>query len=215
MALVVFDLDGTISRHDSLLPYLTGFLRRNPKRWLRVLLAAPTLLRFLTGFADRGQLKSALLQATLGGRSRMAINSWTASYVTQFLAQGVFADALGAIAAHRARTDVLVLMSASPDLYVPEIGRRLGFAETICTGVRWRGERLDGSLTTANCQGEEKTRRFTALRERYRGVPTVAYANSASDFDHMKLADEAWVVNPSRALRRAAERAHFRCVVWR
>jgi phosphatidylglycerophosphatase C len=215
MALVVFDLDGTISRHDSLLPYLTGFLRRNPQRWLRVLRSAPTLLRFLAGFADRGQLKSALLQATLGGCSRVAVNSWTASYVTQFLEHGVFADALRAIAAHRAQADVLVLMSASPDLYVPEIGRRLGFAETICTGVRWRGERLDGSLSTANCQGEEKTRHFTALRERYCGVATLAYANSASDFDHMKLADEAWVVNPSPALRRAAERAQFRCVVWR
>jgi phosphatidylglycerophosphatase C len=215
MALVVFDLDGTISRHDSLLPYLAGFLRRNPRRWARVMLAAPTLLRFFTGFADRGQLKSALLKAAFGGCSRAAIDSWTASYVTQFLAHDVFADALATIAGHRARSDVLVLMSASPDLYVPEIGQRLGFAETICTGVRWRGERLDGSLSTANCQGEEKTRRFTALRERYRGLATVAYANSASDFDHMKLADEAWVVNPSHALRRAAEHAHFRCVVWR
>jgi phosphatidylglycerophosphatase C len=215
MALIVFDLDGTISRHDTLLPYLTGFLRRNPARYSRLLLAAPMLLRFLTGFADRGQLKSALMKTALGGCSRAVINAWTADYVTQFLARGVFADALIAIAAHRAKADVLALMSASPDLYVPEIGRRLGFAETLCTGVRWRGEHLDGALTTPNCQGEEKMRRFTALRERYPDVRTVAYANSASDFDHMKLADEAWVVNPSPALRREAERVHFGCVSWR
>lgn len=215
MALVVFDLDGTISRHDTLLAYLTGFLRRNRARWPRVLLSLPAVLGFCTGFVDRGPLKAALMQAALGGCTRTLINAWTASYVTELLARGVFADALTAIARHHHNADVLVLMSASPDLYVPEIGQRLGFTETICTGVRWHGERLDGALTTANRRGAEKARCFAALRRRYPQISTVAYANSASDFDHLKLADEAWLVNASPALRRKAERAHFRCLTWR
>jgi phosphatidylglycerophosphatase C len=215
MALVVFDLDGTISRHDTLLAYLTGFLRHNRARWPRVLLSAPALLGFVTGFVDRGQLKAALMKAALGRCTRKVIDAWTASYVTELLERGVFADALTAIATHRRNADTLVLMSASPDLYVPEIAQRLGFTETICTGVRWRGEHLDGALTTANRQGAEKARCFVALRSRYPQVLTVAYANSASDFDHLKLADEAWLVNASPDLRREAERAHFRCVTWR
>ena len=41
---------------------------------------------------------------------------------------------------HRARGDRLLLMSASTDLYVPRIGRALGFDETICTrGALARG----------------------------------------------------------------------------
>jgi len=215
MALVVFDLDGTISRHDTLLAYLTGFLRRSPSRWPRVILSAPALLGFATGFVDRGRLKAALMKAVLGGSTRKVIDAWTARYVTELLERGVFADALTAIAKHRGDADSLVLMSASPDLYVPEIARRLGFTETICTGVRWRGEYLDGALTTANCQGAEKARCFLALRSRYPQLRTVAYANSSSDFDHLKLADEAWLVNASPGLRREAEGAHFRCVTWR
>jgi phosphatidylglycerophosphatase C len=214
MALVVFDLDGTISRHDTLLAYLTGFLRQHRARWPRMLLCAPALLGFVTGLVDRGQLKAALMKAALGGSTRKVIDAWTAEYVPEFLAHGAFADALAAIAAHRDKGDTLVLMSASPDLYVPEIGRRLGFSETICTGVRWRGERLDGALTTANRQGAEKTRCFAALRLRYPQVLTIAYANAASDFDHLKLADAAWFINGSQELRREAERAHFRCVTW-
>jgi len=31
----------------------------------------------------------------------------------------------------------------------------------------------------------------------------------------MQLADEAWLVNPSPALLRAAERKHFHVVIWR
>jgi len=215
MALVIFDLDGTISRHDTLLAYLTGFLRHNRSRWPRVLLIAPALLGFLTGLVDRGQLKAALMKAVLGSCTRKVIDVWTASYVTELLAHGVFADALSAIANHRRNADMLVLMSASPDLYVPEIAQRLGFTETICTGVRWHGERLDGALTTANRQGAEKARCFAVLRGRYPQVRMVAYANSASDFEHLKLADEAWLVNASPKLRRAAESAHFSCVIWR
>jgi phosphatidylglycerophosphatase C len=215
MALVVFDLDGTISRHDTLLAYLTGFLRRNPTRWPRALVSLPAVFGFAAGVADRGQLKAALMKAVLGGCTREVIDTWTASFVNELLGRGVFADALSAIAAHRAHSDVLVLMSASPDLYVPEIARRLGFTESVCTGVRWRGERLDGALTTANCRGAEKARCFAALRTRYPYLATVAYANSARDFDHLKLADTAWLINAGPALRRKAECAHFRCVTWR
>jgi phosphatidylglycerophosphatase C len=154
------------------------------------------------------------LKAALGGCTREVISAWTGGYVIGLLRQGVFTDALSAIAAHRASADVLVLMSASPDLYVPEIARRLGFAEVICTGVRWRGERLDGALSTANCRGAEKARSFAALRTRYPQLATMAYANSASDFEHLKLADAAWVVNAGPILRRRAQRANFRCVTW-
>ena len=132
MALAVFDLDGTISRHDTLLAYLTGFLRRHPARWPRALSSVPVLLRFLIGFADRGELKSALLKAALGGCTRAQLDAWTSQYVSTFLKSGVFADALRTIAERRDRDDVLVLMSASPDLYVPEIARR----------AAWRGGAL-------------------------------------------------------------------------
>jgi len=215
MALVVFDLDGTISRHDTLLAYLVGFLRRNPARWSRAFLWVPAVLRFALGFSDRGTLKSALMKAALGGCTREKLDAWTTRYVSELLTSGVFIDALTAVAQHRSQHDVLVLMSASPDLYVPEIARRLGFAESICTGVSWQGELFDGALTTPNRQGEEKAVCFAALRQRYPGVATVAYANSASDFDHLVLADEAWLVNPGPALLREAERAHMHVVKWR
>jgi len=215
MALVVFDLDGTISRHDTLLAYLLGFLRHNPGRWPRILLWLPAMLRFMLGGADRGALKSALMKAALGGCTRAALDAWTSRYVSELLAHAVFADALRAVAQHRDKQDVLVLMSASPDLYVPEIARRLGFSESVCTGVQWQGDRFDGALTTPNRQGAEKALCFEALRRRYPHMSSAAYANSASDFAHMELADEAWLINPSAALLDAAKSKHFRVLNWR
>ena len=128
----------------------------------------------------------------------------------------MFADALDRDRRSTATRAIrLVLMSASPDLYVPEIGRRLGFAETICTGVRWNGDRFDGALTTPNRQGAEKARCFTALRARYPGVPTVAYANSAQRLRTSEARRRGMARQPFATLRREAERAHIHCVTWR
>src|ERR1700722_5521080 len=96
--LVVFDLDETITRHDTLLPYAMGFVLRH----------RPWRLPFLAG----------VLPSTI----EFAIR------------RGTFANALEQIADHRRRGDHLVLMSASTDLYVPEIARALGFSETISAG---------------------------------------------------------------------------------
>jgi HAD superfamily phosphoserine phosphatase-like hydrolase len=124
-------------------------------------------------------------------------------------------DALDALAAHRRAGDLLVLLSASTDLYVPAIGQALGFAEVICTGVSWDGARLVGRLTTVNRRGAEKARCLSSLREARPGMPITAYGNAASDLEHLRLADRGVLVNGSRRARRAAGSAGIECVHWR
>ena len=213
--LALFDLDGTVTRHDTLAAYLAGFLRRHPTRLLRLPLALPALIRFALGHADHAQLKSAWLRAVLGGCTHAELEAWTAQFVPRLIERGLFADALAAIGAHRQSGDLLVLMSASPDLYVPAIGRALGFAQTVCTAVEWNGDRLTGRLATPNRRGAEKARCLQALRLEYPGLPIVAYANAASDLDHLALADRAALVNGSARARREAVRRGMASLTWR
>jgi phosphatidylglycerophosphatase C len=180
----------------------------------RLALVLPALARFARG-ADRGAVKSAAIRAVLGGRTRSEIDTWTHEFVPRLLADGMRADALAALEAHRRRGDRLVLLSASPDLYVPEIGRSLGFAETQCTGVEWNGDRVTGRFTTPNRRGPEKARVLAALRREHPGLEVVAYGNAAGDLEHLALADRATLVNGSAAARRAAARSKIDCVVWR
>ncbi|MBX5462190.1 MAG: HAD-IB family hydrolase [Steroidobacteraceae bacterium] len=214
MQLAVFDLDGTITRHDTLIQYVLGYLKTRPWRVFGFLLALPTVVKFLLGLSGRGTLKGAVMHWTLGGSSREEIEAWTARFVPALLARGVFQDALKQIAAHRRAGDTLVLMSASPDLYVPAIARELGFHEVVCTGVRWNGNRLDGRLTTINCRGAEKARRFEALRARYPGIRSVAYGNADSDLEHLRLADRGVLVNGPAAARHEAARIGLSCESW-
>ena len=163
MKVAVFDLDGTITRRDTLWPYLRGWVRLTRRRafWRRALAAAA---RFPLD-RDRGVLKFELIRAAMGGATRAEVTAWTTEFVAGLGPAELCPGALEAIARHRAAGDRLVLLSASVDLYVPDIGRRLAFDETICTGVAWRDGRLDGALVTENRRGAEKRRCVEALRD--------------------------------------------------
>jgi len=190
------------------------FLHRHPARAPRLVTVLPALLRFAR-HRDRGDLKAAFITAALGGCSRAVLDSWTARFVPRLLARGVWPDALACIARHRTQGDLLVLMSASVDLYVPAIARALGFAEVICTPLRWRGDTLDGALAGPNCRGAEKGRALKELRGRHPGLEVTAYGNAVSDLGHLCVADRGVLVNGSPRTRRAAERLGLTCLTWR
>lgn len=191
-----------------------GFLHRHPTRALRFVGVLPALLRFARR-RDRGDLKAAVIRAALGAFPRETIDAWTARFVPLLVARGLRADARTEIERYRANGDYLVLLSASVDLYVPAIGRALGFDEVLCTEVRWNGTRLDGGLTGANRRGAEKARCLAALRARHPGAHIVAYGDAASDLPHLCLADRGVLVNGAARTRRAAAALGLECVRWR
>jgi len=194
--LAVFDLDGTVTRRDTFLPFVGGFLLRHPGRWWRAPLCIGPLLRFALGRHDRGAFKGAMLRLLLGGVSRTALELWSRRYTLAVLRRGLYAEALECIGAHRRARAHLVLLSASPDLYVPAIAAALGFDECICTPVRWHpDDTLDGRLAGPNRRGAEKTRCVTSLLSEQQPLLSYAYGNSDADLDHMKLVSAGTYVN--------------------
>jgi phosphatidylglycerophosphatase C len=201
----VFDLDGTLTWHDTLFQFLMSFLRRHPWRVLGLWRLPFALGSFLARSRDPGFLKSRVIRMVMGGATRTVVDACADSFVDALEPRRRFRPAaLAALEAHRAAGDHLVLLSASPDLYVPRIGRSLGFERTLCTELEWRGDRLAGTLKTANRRGAEKLRCLTWLRTQYPDLPIVAYGNSASDLDHMQHADRALLVNGNAAARALA-----------
>jgi phosphatidylglycerophosphatase C len=210
----LFDLDGTITWRDTLLPFLLGFLRRRPYRALG-LWSLPLALGRYWQDRDRGDLKSRVIRMVMRNEKRAVLDAWAQDFVAQMRLQQRFRPlALNMVEAHRAAGDHLVLLSASPDLYVPRIGQMLGFERTLCTEVEWQGERLDGRLKTPNRRGEEKLRCLAWLREQYPGSPVIAYGNSASDLDHLRQADRALLVNADSAARRLAAKWNIAVSYW-
>lgn len=212
--LVFFDLDGTISRRDTLISYVAGYALRRPWRLLGFLRFLPSLIAYFVAHRDRGRLKAALIRAVLGGATRAEINAWTTDYIPGLLQRGVFAEAMLAINRHREAGDHLILMSATVDLYVPELARALGFDEYLCTPVAWRDDRLEGSLTAPNVRDEEKARQLKRVAPRFAGRRIVGYGNSLPDLPHLRLVDQAFLINPGKRLRNAAKDLPVEFKIW-
>ncbi|HTB87563.1 MAG TPA: HAD-IB family phosphatase [Steroidobacteraceae bacterium] len=212
--IALFDLDGTLTWRDTLLPFLLGYMRRRPYRALGLWRLPPALARYWQD-RDRGALKSSVIRMLMGNEKRSVLDAWAQAFVTSLKPKHRFRPvALAVVEAHRAAGDHLVLLSASPDLYVPQIGQMLGFARTLCTEIEWQGDRLDGRLKTPNRRGEEKLHCLARLREQYPGSPVIAYGNSASDLDHMRQADRALLVNADSAARRLAAKWNIAVSYW-
>jgi phosphatidylglycerophosphatase C len=211
----VFDLDGTLTWHDTLMQFLASFLVRRPWRLAGLWRLPFALVDFLAGDRDRGKLKSRLIRMIMRGETRAVIDACADDFVGALLPRHRLRPAaLAVLEAHRAAGDHLILLSASPDLYVPRIGRFLAFERTLCTEVEWRGQQLDGALLTPNRRGVEKSRCLQWLRAQYPDLPVVAYGNSASDLDHMQKADKALLVNGNAAARRQAAQLGIPTADW-
>jgi phosphatidylglycerophosphatase C len=210
----LFDLDGTLTWRDTLVPFLMRYALHHPQRLLRLCALLPAAMSYLADH-DRGRLKSRFIRAAMAGDERSRVDSWADEYVRGLLGRRAFRqEALSVVENHRAAGDRLVLLSASPDLYVPRIGTLLGFERTLCTEVEWRLDRLEGALRTPNRRGEEKSHCLAWLRTQYPGLPIVAYGNSASDLPHMRKADRALLVNANAAARREASAAGIPVADW-
>ena len=212
--IALFDLDGTLTWHDTFLPFLLGFVRRRPYRALGLWRLPFALVRYWQD-RDRGKFKSSVIRMLMRGEKRSVLDAWAHSYVADLKPKNRFRPlALAVVEAHRAAGDHLVLLSASPDLYVPLVGHLLGFERTLCTEIEWQGERLDGRLKTPNRRGEEKLRCLSWLREQYPDSPVIAYGNAASDLDHLRQADRALLVNADSAARRLAAKWDIAVSYW-
>jgi phosphatidylglycerophosphatase C len=210
----LFDLDGTLTWRDTFLPFLLGFVRRRPHRAFGLWRLPIALVRYWRD-RDRGALKSSIIRMLMRGEKHSVLDAWAHSYVADLKPKSRFRPlALAVVETHRAAGDHLVLLSASPDLYVPLIGELLGFERTLCTEIEWQGERLDGRLKSPNRRGEEKLRCLAWLREQYPDSPVIAYGNSASDLDHLRQADRALLVNADSAARRLAAKWHIAVSYW-
>jgi phosphatidylglycerophosphatase C len=210
----VFDLDGTLTRRDTFGDWTLGLLRRQPGRWWRLPLLLGPILLFALRVYGRGQLKGAVMHVLFGGLPRATLDVWSRQFARDCVAHGTFREGLAALRAHQVAGEEVVLLSASPDVYVPRIGELLGVNRTICTEVRWQAGRLDGRLAGPNRRGPEKARVLGELRAARPGLSVIAYGNSKPDLDHMLLCEEAVYVNANPRLARALNQPGLRHVQW-
>lgn len=114
-----------------------------------------------------------------------------------------YPELIAEIEHHRAKGDLLVLTSASPDFYVSEIGRRLGFDLSLGTAVEIEGP-LPFFPDLENHKGMAKVERLRELMpDRFKDGRlrnSHGYTDSTADLPLLAICKTATLVNPSEKL---------------
>lgn len=196
-AVAAFDVDGTLTRRDCVLPFLLRAARwRLPPAFLR----RPRATLEAVARRDRDVLK-ALSCAALRGYEKGVLDRCGTAFAKRVHAGGMRPDTPARLAAHRARGDVVVLVSASLDPYLDPLGVLLGVDAVLCTRLEVGPDgRCTGQLDGPNCRGPEKERRLRAWlgAEGLAEAELWAYGDSSGDDELLAMAD-----HPIRVTRAA------------
>ena len=216
LTLAIFDVDETFIRGDSFKRFCWFAVRINEIQlgWLFHIPRAALLYMF--GRLDAGLFKLSCLKALLGHRDGVATNTLTADFVERVLLKKVHTAAVDRLRWHQRQSHSIIFVSASPDLYLKELGSRFGVDCLICTKFLSKDGQFTGELFSANCKGFEKRRR---LLEAYPLAEiawdhSFGYGNSVDDVSFLELVGNAVAVNPDVKLREIAAQRNWAIEAW-
>jgi HAD superfamily hydrolase (TIGR01490 family) len=197
--LALFDLDGTLIAWDTQVLFCDHVLRK--EGWRRAyLLFFAAMLPAAKILGDEGMKRVFL--SYLWGVDRDKLAGWTRDFVAEFFPDRCYPEMLAKLQRHRDAGHLTILASASPEFYVREVARVLGFDIALGTSVEEAGKmRLLPELV--NHKGVEKVRRISVIL----GPPpegvwprSHGYSDSSADLPMLQCCTENTLVNPSPRL---------------
>jgi phosphatidylglycerophosphatase C len=187
-----FDFDGTLTRRDTLLPFLLHTL--GPAAVARHALAlSPTLAGYGLGLINNGIAKERVFVQCLAGM-RMDELQLEGERFAMYVLPGLLSNAaMQRLEWHKQQGHRCVVISASLELYVQPWAIKAGFDDVIATRLEFREDgRATGMLSGVNCFGVEKVRRLEALLGAREGYKLYAYGDSRGDRELLESADNAY-----------------------
>jgi HAD superfamily hydrolase (TIGR01490 family) len=187
-----FDFDGTLTRRDTMFPFLlhilgmTAFVRH-------VLVLLPTLAGYGLGLIRNDIAKEKVFVRCLAGMNMDVLRQNSGLFAANVVPGLLRPEAMQRLRWHKQQGHRCVVISASLDLYVRPWAIAVGFDDVIATHLQTLDAGLvTGKLSGANCFGIEKVRRLQALLGDLNGYTLYAYGDSRGDRELLSSADYAY-----------------------
>lgn len=196
----VFDLDVTLTRYDTFLPFVVGYVRKHPRRWPGLALRAVRLLACWR-WGQRTWVKQSVLRSFLGGEPRARVEARAQRFAERLARKAMRDPGLERLRKHQNNGDRVILATASFDVYVRPLAERLGIDEVIASRVRWDKRGRLAGIDGENCRDHEKLKRVrAALGDPVDGGGVTAYSDSHADLPLLSWAEVGVAVWPSQRL---------------
>lgn len=189
-AVAAFDFDGTLTRRDTIVPFLCSVSGcRALARGLPQ--ALPVVALRALGALGATPAKERLFGIYLAGRPLPHVRRLATAFARERLPALLRPAALSRLAWHRSRGHRCLVVTASPDLYIAPWARAQGLELIASRLAVSAGGLLTGAHDGPVCEGREKASRLrAAIGERV--GPIYAYGDSAGDREMLALADHAY-----------------------
>ncbi len=180
-----FDLDGTLTEGGSVFHWLRYVAGDSTVARAALPLLVPLTVGAIRSGRWADSAKERLFRAVLAGRDLAEVTSASREFIVHHLAHQGRPSVLARLIWHRDQGHDVVLVSASPQIYVDILVEEFQIAGGLGTrlAVDTRGK-LTGSYLGKNCRGTEKMRRLNewiSSRD-YLSEPVIyAYGNSRGD----------------------------------
>jgi len=187
--LSVFDFDGTLTRHDSFVPFLKfAFGKREFNR--RMLRLAVPSLRFVARRISRDELKAQLIGTFLTGVKVQWVQQKAEEFSKAFWPRLMRPSGLRAVATEVESGAVVTLCSASPALVLQPFADRLGI-KLIGTELEVVDGLLTGRIAGSNCRCENKVLRLEAVYGPLNQYRLRAWGDTRGDHELLAAAQDA------------------------
>lgn len=184
--LALFDVDGTLLPGDT----LWDFFSQTHGRWGRfkpVWDCRIPILKWKLGAMQNGEAKELLLARFYKGQSEQALREQGHAMLNRIWPR-LYSQALKAIEEHKKMRSSMALVTASPEWWMEEFGKRLGISTVICTRMHIEDGIFSGKFKGANCYGLEKANRIKELFDLNSFTEIHAYGDSKGDREMLALA---------------------------
>jgi HAD superfamily hydrolase (TIGR01490 family) len=187
-----FDFDGTLTRRDTMFPFLMHTLGRTA--FVRHVFALlPTLAGYGLGLIRNDIAKEKVFVRCLAGMNMIELRQKAGLFAANVVPGLLRPEAMQRLRWHKQQGHRCVLISASLDLYVRPWAINAGFDEVLATHLQTLDAGLiTGKLLGPNCFGIEKVRRLQTLLGDRNGYTLYAYGDSGGDRELLSSADYAY-----------------------
>ncbi|PID30783.1 MAG: hypothetical protein CR982_00865 [Candidatus Cloacimonadota bacterium] len=188
---VYSDLDGTITIKDTYTRYI---FRYGNLSWL--ILSLPNLLwlftLYLLKIVSRNDMKKETIKIFLKGKSGTLLEQLSKDFIPSLR---FYDNVLEKIDSYKREGYKIILVTASPSLYVKHLCKKLDYDGFIATELEERFGLLTGNVIGDNNNFDEKVKRIKKSPYYKQGQHIVAFGNSKGDYPMLDMAEEYYYVD--------------------
>ena|ERR1700733_11721292 len=188
--IAAFDFDGTLTKSDTLFPFLKFTVGKRRLLW-SLPQQLPRCIGFLLGFVSRQEVKEGMLRSVLKGMSILEIRQKGIAFAEGPLQQLLNPLAMERLRWHQSQGHRCILVSATLNVYLQPWCAKEKFDDLICSKLAVDDKScITGNLDGKNCWGAVKEQRLIELLGDPKRFFLYAYGDARGDKEMLHLSNE-------------------------